>query len=95
MGLIVFNYGKAMRQAERLQEIARKVQAVGDGDMEVALANVNRSWNGENASEFIKKGHKLAEDTKAMGKDLEKIAETIREIARQIEAAEQAAKALL
>lgn len=88
---IYFNYDKAIQQANKLDEIARKLRTASNSDMDRILKNINAAWKSDSAPAYIKKGNKVGSDIVTSAKNLERIASTIRRIAQEIRDAELAA----
>ena len=95
MSGIDFDYGRAIAQARRLDEIASQVRNSTARGIENAMGELRAGWEGEAAQSYMTKGIELSEKVEKVAKDLENAADTIRRIAKRIEAAERAAAALV
>ena len=87
---IVFNYKKAIRQALELEDIASAVKKVGNNKMTNSLSKVSKSWTGENASSYTKKGNKLKGKIEKTSNNIDKAASTLKSMAQNIYNAEMA-----
>lgn len=88
---IIFNYEKAIKQADDLMGIAKEVRKVANTNMEDSLTAIGRNWEGENSAKFIKKGNVLKGKIGDSADDIEKIAGDIRIMAKRIYDAEMEA----
>lgn len=85
---IYFNYNKAIQQAEKLENVARKLSKAADGNMENILGDVNRAWKSDSSPQYIKKGQKVQGDLRTTKGNLNNIAAAIRKIAKRVLEAE-------
>lgn len=92
LGMIRMEYNKAMKQAEKLDQIAADLRRVADQRFTPSLAQVNRAWKSDASVKFIRKGNKLAQEILARAKELEKAAKTVRTIAKNTYNAEMRAR---
>ena len=88
---IRLNFQKAQEIVSDLRAIARDTRNVADGQLQGSLNRVEQSWRGENSQEFIRKGSQLKNDVHAMAGDVDKIANTIEQIATNLYNAEREA----
>ncbi len=82
-GVIRFNYTKAIEQAERLEEIASRIRGEISGDISDILEETRQSWKGDRADYYYRKVKTLFDELKIAANNYEKIAGTIRNIARR------------
>ena len=87
-GEILFNYEKAMAQVRALQEIASNIKKISDTNMTDCMNNVKKNWEGDNATAYVGKGNKLKQKIKKSGENVDKVASTLAEMARNIRDAE-------
>ncbi|MCR4691226.1 MAG: hypothetical protein K5739_07775 [Lachnospiraceae bacterium] len=87
-GEIYFNYEKAMSQVRALQEIASSIKKISDSNMTDCMNNVKKNWEGDNATSYVGKGNKLKEKIKKSGENVDRVASTLAEMARNIRDAE-------
>lgn len=85
---IYFNYDKAIRQAGKLEDVARRLRKAADSDMEGILNDVNAAWKSDSAPQYIKKGQKVEGDIRITAGNLTNIASAIRTIAKRVRDAE-------
>ena len=89
---INFNYDRAIRQAERLEVLSRRLKKAANEDMERILSAVNRAWKSASAPNYLRKGETVEADLAAMAEDLKKTALKIRTIAEQVREADMEAR---
>lgn len=88
---IEFDYREALKQANKLDEIANNIKHLASENIENTLSTLNGGWQGDSASAFIAKGRTLKDNTLRTASDLTNAADKIRKIAKQIHDAEVAA----
>lgn len=88
---ILFNFQKALAQADQLDTIANNLNKISSGDLNGTLQVVSANWKGQNASAYLEKGGKLQGNIGTTAKDLHSIASDIRIIAKRVYRAEMAA----
>lgn len=93
--MIQFEYERAIRQAERLEQLAQSIQSGVATDLEATMDELQIGWRGETATEYITKGFELKNKIERVSNDLVKAADTIRRVAKRIRDAELAALAIL
>ena len=92
LGMIRMEYNKAMKQAEKLDQIAADLKRVADQRFTPSLSQINKAWKSDASVKFIRKGNKLAREILARARELEKAAETVRTIAKNTYNAEMRAR---
>lgn len=85
---IYFNYNHAIKQANELDQVARRLTNAASQDMEGLLNDVNSAWKSDSAPQYIKKGQKVEADMHITAGNLKNIAAAIRTIAKRILEAE-------
>lgn len=85
---IYFNYDQAIKQAGKLETVAKDLRRAADRTMEDILNDVNSAWKSDSAPQYIKKGQKIEGDIRTTAGNLENIARAIRTIAQRIKEAE-------
>ncbi len=85
---IYFNYERAMEQARRLDDIAKRLANAANVTLDDILSDVHQAWKSDSASAYLKKGEKMEGDIRITSKNLQDIAQTIRVIAKRIRDAE-------
>lgn len=78
---IYLNFRKANNLVSELRSIARDTRRMASGEFQGALNQADRAWNGENSEEFLRKGLKIKSNLQTMADDVDKIANTIEQIA--------------
>lgn len=90
---IEFDFRQAMRQADRIEEIADKLR-LSNSKLENSLQNLSVSWKGENASAYLAKGSSLQTKMNKTAQGLQAAASDIRTVAKRLYDAEMAALAI-
>ena len=90
---IYFNYQKALRQADRIDQAAEELSRVSGNEFQGALQDLSTGWTGESASLYFVKGDRLADDMNATAGELHQAAADLRTMARRLYEAEMAALA--
>ena len=85
---IYFNYDQAIRQANDLDAVAKKLHNAANKDMDKILNDINRAWKSDSTPQYLNKGKKLEQDITTSARNLEKIADAIRTIAKTVRDAE-------
>lgn len=78
---IYLDYHQAIRQANKLDELAAELEKVGGTQLQEVLERVRANWSGENADAFMSKTIVLSSQNTKNVKKLRDIASTIRKIA--------------
>lgn len=85
---IKIDYDKTMRQVIKLEEIASKVDALGNKHLEDILQGLSASWKGDSASRYLQKGVQLQEEIGKSAARLQDIAQEIENLAKCLRAAD-------
>ena len=88
---IRMDFELAKRQAQRLEEVAGKMDRIADGQTADAMERLAAGWTGENSVKFIKKESRLQSEMGSTADSLRRVADTIREIAQNVYEAEMEA----
>lgn len=88
---IEFNFRTALRQADKIDEIANNLGRLSGTDFGNALQNLSAGWKGENASMYLSKGSTLQGKMNGTSNSLRAVASDIRVIAKRLYDAEMAA----
>ena len=91
---IMFNFRRALQQADELDEIANSLSRLAKSDFESTMQNISINWKGENARGYLAKGEKLQGNMCFSANSLHSIASDIRNVARRIYNAEMKALAI-
>lgn len=92
MNNIEFDFQKAIKQAEQLEDISSELKKLSNNKFENTLSRLSSNWKGDSANAYLKKGKKLQTNIGNTAKDLNTVANNIRNIAKTIYNAEMAAK---
>lgn len=87
---IIFNYNKAVQQANSLMEISNDIRKVATDKLEDSIQVIDKNWDGESSKKFIAKEKKLKSKVEDSAKDIESISGAIKRIAKEIYDAEMA-----
>lgn len=85
---IYFNYNQAIAQANKLDDIAKRLTNVAHQDMERILNEINSAWKSDNSPKYIQKGQKVEGDIGVTAGNIKNIASSIRTIAKRVLEAE-------
>lgn len=88
---IKFDLKNALEQAERLDDIAGRLDYLSGTAIENSIQSLASSWKGNNASAYLSKEDKLKGDIKITACNVRSIADDIRRIARRVYDAEMEA----
>lgn len=78
---IRFNYHKTMKQAEDLENLARRLNALVSRDIQDGINDIAASWNGETGDDYVKKGERLKQKMAMNAKNLDFAASALKTIA--------------
>ncbi len=78
---IYLDYHLAIRQADKLDDLASELERVGGTQLNEALGRVRSNWTGENADAFMAKTSVLLSQNSKNVTKIRSIASTIRTIA--------------
>ena len=85
------DFRQAMLQAQKLDDLADKVNGVSSRELSHAMSTLQSAWRGQSASMFIEKTQTVDRQVQDSARELHEIAESIRRIARTIYNAEMEA----
>ena len=87
-----FNYTKAIRQANEIDNVASDMLSIADKQMQTALDSIGVCWQGDASYQFIGYCTATQTDIRTQAKKLQDLARRIREVAKIIKDAEDKAK---
>lgn len=79
---IYMDYIHAIRQTEKLDELAGELDSKGGQKLQDTLDSIRRSWTGENATAFVNKASSLPSRIAGTANNLRLIASTMRRVAK-------------
>lgn len=85
---IVFNYRQALRQADKLDEIARKIEKLAAEKIDNTTGNLKSVWKSDNSSQYCGKVVEVQRGIRWNAASIRKVANSIRETAENIKRAE-------
>ncbi|MCC8151647.1 MAG: WXG100 family type VII secretion target [Lachnospiraceae bacterium] len=88
---IRMDFARAKQQASELEDIAKRLRALANGDLTDSLQTLSAAWKGDSANAYQDKGAQLKSKITASAKNLESIAATIRSVAKRTYDAEMRA----
>ena len=91
---IMFNFRKALQQADELDDIANDLSGMAKSEFEGTMQNISVNWKGENSRKYLAKGNRLQGDMHSTANSLHGIASDIRRVAKRIYNAEMRALAI-
>lgn len=92
---IRMDYARASECAARLEYTAHLIRQGADNSLGHTLAAIGAAWKGEGADIFTGKGQRLRGQIQDQAKELERTAQTIREIAKNTYTAEMRAREII
>lgn len=78
---IRLNYKKTLKQAEDLEKMAQRIQKYAKQAEEGAVAGIRNAWEGENASDYCRKGQRISMLIRQHGRSLQETAAVLRRTA--------------
>jgi len=85
---IAADFHVAMRKADQLEEIAKRLSDLSDRQLGGAMQDLSCGWKGENAHAYLKKGAKLQGRIRETSYDLRNVAEELRSAGKKAYKAE-------
>lgn len=89
--MITLNYQRSLSQAQKLEELAEKVNQIGNTRIDNAKAAQAEGWKGDNANVLRNKTGQLQVKIQNTAKSLKNTASTIRKVAKNTYDAEMRA----
>lgn len=88
---ILFDYSQAIKQASKLDEIARKLDRLASDKMENTVGSLRSAWQSDSSQQYYNKVGKVQGDMRATAGKIKTIAQSIRTTADAVKRAEQRA----
>lgn len=88
---IRFNFRQALNQADKLDDVADRLERLSGRTLENSMQTLSAAWKGENAAAFLNKEDILKGDIKKTAANIHDIADDIRRIAKRVYNAEMEA----
>lgn len=85
---IIFDYKQAIKQAEKLEEIAGKLKTLSVDKIENSIGTLKAAWQSDSSSQYYSKVSKVQEDIKNTSEYVKRIANSIRTTAKAVKEAE-------
>lgn len=85
---IVFNYNKAIQQADNLLEISKDVRKIATNKLNDSIQTIDKNWDGENSKKFLTKSRRLKDKIEDSADDIKLVSESIKKMAKAIYDAE-------
>lgn len=86
---IEVNFTRALQQAQKLEEVASKIETLTEEQCQACFNELSSNWKGDNADAFLKKGKRWNSELKKSAKNLKDTGAAIREIAQRTYEAEK------
>lgn len=88
---IRMDFQNANRQAEKLEDIAKKIEQTAKNDLMGCMQGVSNNWKSDSATTYCRKGREVANQLQSLATSLQKTATSVRTIARNTYDAEMRA----
>lgn len=85
---ILFNYTQAMKQAERLDEVAQKLNRLASDKMANTTYSLKTAWQSDNSPQYFRKMELVQDRIKENYVNIQKVAQSIRTTAENMKRAE-------
>lgn len=85
---ILFNYAQAMKQADQLDDVARKIGRLATDKMESTTGALKAAWQSDCSPQYIQKMGAVQDEIKGSASSIRKVAQSIRTTAERIRRAE-------
>lgn len=85
---ILFNYNQAMKQASKLEDVARQLDKLAADKIESAMGTLKASWQSDNSSQYYIKVEKVQNDMKTTAGKIKAAARSIRTSSEAMKQAE-------
>lgn len=85
---ILFNYRQAIRQAEKLDELADKIERLAVEKIGNTVGSLRNNWNSDNSHRYYSKVGQVQNDIKGNARNIRRVASSIRTTAESIKRAE-------
>lgn len=85
---IQMDFAKAMKQADKLEEIAGNLHKAGQKDLINCMQKIGNNWKSDSSTAYQKKGREVAEHLTKTAGNLKETAQAIRTIAKNTYEAE-------
>ena len=85
---ILFNYRQAIRQANKLDEIADKIERLATVKMDNTVGSLRNNWSSDNSQRYYSKAGQVQSDIETNARNVRRVASSIRTTAESIKNAE-------
>ncbi len=85
---ILFNYRQAIKQAEKLEQLSKRLNSVADRSMEPAIATLRSAWRSDHSEQYYSKAGIAKDNINKSAANLNTIAASIRRVAKAVRDAE-------
>lgn len=85
---VLFNYRQAIRQAEKLETIATRLDKLSSNKMENTVGTLRTVWQSDSSPQYYNKVGKVQGDIKSTARNVRKISQAIRDTAENVKRAE-------
>lgn len=89
---IFIDFAQAKREADEIEELAARMRDRAAVDFGESMEAVAGCWKGENAAAYLRKGETMREHLLQTAKDIQAVADSVRNTARVLFEAEEKAK---
>lgn len=91
---IRMDFQNANRQADKLEDIAKKIDQAARNDLMDCMQGVSNNWKSDTSTAYCRKGREVANQLQSLAKSLQKTASSVRTIAKNTYDSEMRALAL-
>lgn len=85
---IFLNYSQAMKQADRLDEVAQRIEKLVGEKIERTTDALKAAWQSDNSPQYIWKVKGVQKEISGNAKEIRKVAQNIRSAAEEMKRAE-------
>ena len=85
---ILFNYNQAIRQAEKLEQLAQRLGRLSSERMEDAIGQLKIAWQSDSSPQYYEKMGKVQWDIRDTSKEIDRIARDNKDAAEAMKKAE-------
>lgn len=85
---ILFNYRQAVRQAEKLENLANRLKKLSQNKMRDTVGQLQGSWQSDHSNQYLSKVHRVSEEIAATAGKVMDIANAVRTTAEAVKNAE-------
>jgi uncharacterized protein YukE len=85
---ILFNYRQAIRQADKLDEVAKKLEKLQADKLGNTIGTLKNAWRSDNSQQYYNKAARVQDEIRVTAGNVKQIARAIRTTAEAVKQAE-------